>query len=60
MSDTSDLSVAKLRVPPSVNLARPESLVFERDHIFVVSMAASFKDSIRRDVMIGRNVACAL
>jgi len=32
----------------------------ERDHSSVVSLAAFFKESMRRDAMIGRNAACDL
>ena len=49
---------AKWRVPSVVSL--PTSVIVARDHCSFGSLAASFRESMRRDAMTGTKIAFAL
>ena len=51
---------AKWIVTRSVDTPLLELVIVERDHGVCGLAAAFFKESMRRDVMIGRNIECDL
>jgi len=58
--DTSNAPDANWRPAPPDDPPPPKLAMDLRDHISVDSVAASLKESMRRDVMIGSSFVCAL